>query len=56
MNSAAFCIFLGSSIFGAAGWWIGNFFGFVPALIVSTVLSFVGMWAGWKFDRDHFSY
>ncbi|MCB1233249.1 MAG: hypothetical protein KDM91_15310 [Verrucomicrobiae bacterium] len=47
-------IMLVSSIAGGIGWWLGDFFGFVPALVLSTVASIFGLYYGWKWNRELF--
>lgn len=48
-------IMIVSSVAGAIGWWIGEFFGFAAALMLSTVASLVGYYYGWKWNRDYFT-
>ena len=42
-----------SSVTGYAGWWIGDFFGFMTALIVSTIASFYGIYLGYKLHAEY---
>lgn len=44
------CIFVGTTIGGAVGWAIPDYFdaGFGWCFVVSGVGSIVGVWAGWK--------
>ena len=44
-----------SSVAGAIGWWIGEFFGIAMDLAISTVTSVVGWWYGVKWNREYFS-
>ena len=43
-----FIIFVAVNILGAIGWWLGSSFGFVTALLLSTVASLAGVWVGWQ--------
>jgi len=47
-------IMIVSSVIGAVGWWIGGFFGATAAMVLSTIASFVGLYYGWKWNRDLF--
>mgnify|MGYP001298658475 FL=1 len=47
--------FLGATILGAVGWWIGEHVGLMTAFIVSTVASGVGLYAGRRLVRDYLS-
>ncbi len=47
-------IMIVSSVIGGIGYWIGGFFGVGPAMILSTVASIVGLYYGWKWNRDLF--
>lgn len=42
-----------STVFGAVGWWIGEYFGFTTAFVLSTVGSLVGVYAGIKIARNY---
>ncbi len=43
-----------SSLAGGIGWWIGNFFGIVAALLCSATASVVGYYYGQKWNREYF--
>jgi hypothetical protein len=47
--------FVGATLLGAVGWWIGERVGLMTAFILSTVASGVGLYAGRRFARDHLS-
>jgi hypothetical protein len=47
-------IFLGMTVFGWIGWWIGDKFGFMTAFILSGLASMVGVYVGWRINRDYF--
>ena len=47
--------FLGATVLGAAGWWVGAHAGLMTAFIISTVASGVGLYAGRRFVRDYLS-
>ena len=49
-----FCIFIGSTVVGWAGWWLGDQLGgMTPALILSSAGSIAGAYAGWRIARDY---
>lgn len=43
-----------SSVAGAIGWWVGDFFSFTVAFVVSTVASLLGYYYGVKWKREFF--
>ena len=48
-------IFLGSSILGWAGWWLGEQIGgFTSALVLSGIGTIAGVYVGWRINRDYF--
>ena len=49
-----FFILIVSSVAGSIGWWLGSYFGFTAAFSVSTIASFVGVYFGWKWNRELF--
>lgn len=50
------CIFIGMTIFGWAGWWLGNhFFGLTTGFVLSWIGSIVGVYVGWRINRDYLS-
>ena len=49
------CIFIGMIVFGWIGWWIGARFGLVTGFIVSSLGSIVGVYVGWRINRDYLS-
>ena len=48
------CIFLGMTLLGWVGWWLGEFVGFTTAFVLSGVGSMIGVYVGWRIARDHF--
>ena len=48
-----FCIFLGMTILGWVGWWLGAFVNMGMAYVLSGVGSCVGVWLGWKIHRTY---
>ncbi len=38
--------FVGATLFGAAGWWLGSFVGVMTAWMLSAVATGVGIYAG----------
>jgi hypothetical protein len=50
------CIFMGMIVFGGIGWWIGSKIGgLMAALWISTLGSIVGVYVGWRINRDYLS-
>ena len=47
------CILIGTTIFGSIGWWLGERFGIMTAYILSGVGSLVGVYVGWRINRDY---
>lgn len=47
------CIFLGVTLLGWGGWWLGEKVGFMTAFLVSGLGSIVGAWLGWRISRDY---
>lgn len=47
------CIFVGTSVVGWLGWWLGEVlgFGFGWCFVLSGIGSVVGVWVGWKVAR-----
>jgi hypothetical protein len=45
--------FLGASILGAIGWWIGDRVGLMTAFILSTIATGIGLYAGRRIARDY---
>ncbi len=48
-------IFIGMTIFGWVGWWIGAKVGFWTAFMLSGIGSIVGVYVGWRINRDYLS-
>ncbi len=46
--------FLGATVLGWVGWWLGAFVGVMTAFFVSMVGTGVGMYAGARIARDYF--
>lgn len=49
-----FFVLIISSLAGGFGWWVGNFFGIVAALLCSVTASLVGYYYGQKWNREYF--
>ena len=47
--------FIGATLGGALGWWVGSAVGIMTAFMVSTVASGVGLYLGRKL-ADHYGY
>lgn len=45
-------IFIGMTIMGWVGWWLGAKVGLMTGYILSTVGSILGVYLGWRFNRD----
>ena len=48
------CIFIGMTVIGSAGWWLGEKVGFMTAFILSGIGSMAGVYLGWRINRDYF--
>lgn len=46
-------IMMVSTILGGAGWWVGEFFSFAAALVISTFASIYGFYLGWKWNAQY---
>ena len=49
------CIFIGMTVLGWVGWWLGAKMGFTTGFVLSGIGSVVGVYAGWRINRDYFS-
>jgi hypothetical protein len=47
------CIFIGMTVLGWAGWWIGAKVGFITGFVLSGVGSIIGVYVGWRINRDY---
>ena len=47
------CIFVGLMVFSSIGWWLGAYFGIVMAFILSGIGSILGVYVGWRINRDY---
>ena len=47
------CMFVGMTVFGWIGWWLGAQIGFTTAFVLSGVASMAGIYVGWRIDRDY---
>lgn len=45
-------IFVGMTVGGAVGWWLGDFMGLMGAVLLSAVGSGVGVWAVRWLERE----
>ena len=48
-----FCIFVGLNVGGYFGWILGEHIGIMTAFVVSGLGSMLGIYAGWRFARQH---
>lgn len=47
------CIFVGVTVLGWIGWWIGAYVGLMTAFALSSVGSILGVYVGWRINRDY---
>ncbi|MEI7900555.1 MAG: hypothetical protein WCK89_09885 [bacterium] len=47
------CIFIGMTVLGWAGWWLGAKIGFMTGFLLSGVGSLAGVYLGWRVWRDY---
>ena len=47
------CIFVCMTILGGIGWWIGSKIGFMTRYVLSGIGSVVGVYVGWRINRDY---
>jgi hypothetical protein len=48
------CIFIGILVMSSIGWWLGAKLNFLTGFIVSGIGSMVGVYRGWRINRDYF--
>lgn len=48
-----FLMFVGMTVGGALGWWVGNYAGIFTALLASGAGSLVGIWLAYRLTRDY---
>ena len=53
VNMNKLCIFIGVTVFGWLGWWIGARFGVMTGYVLSSLGSIVGVYVGWRINRDY---
>ena len=49
------CIFLGMTVLGWVGWWIGDQVGLMTGFVLSSLGSVAGVYVGWRINRDYLS-
>jgi hypothetical protein len=49
------CIFVGMMVLGWAGWWFGSIYGLFAAFALGSIGNFIGIYAGWRINRDYLS-
>jgi len=49
------CIFVGMILGSWIGWWLGDRWGLMTAFLFSSVGSIVGVYLGWRINRDYLS-
>jgi len=49
------CIFIGMTVLGWIGWWIGDKIGFMTGFVLSGIGSVAGVYVGWRINRDYLS-
>ena len=47
-------IMIGLTLFSWLGWWAGAPFGFFTGFLLSGVGSLIGVYVGWRINRDYF--
>jgi len=47
------CIFIGLTVFGWLGWWLGAQVNFFAGFVLSGMGSIVGVYVGWRIARDY---
>jgi hypothetical protein len=48
------CIIAGATVLGYGGWWMGEQMGgMMTAFIVSSIGSLLGVYVGWRVNRDY---
>jgi hypothetical protein len=49
------CIFVGMTVFGWIGWWIGARYGLTTGFVISTIGNIVGVYVGWRIYNEYLS-
>lgn len=49
-----FLMFVGATVLGWVGWALGDPFGLMAAFLISSLGSLIGIYAGWRINRDYF--
>lgn len=52
-NMHKLCIFIGVTVFGWVGWWMGDKIGFTTGFVLSVIGSIAGVYIGWRINRDY---
>lgn len=47
------CIWIGMTVLGWVGWWLGSKISFMTGFVLSGVGSIVGVYVGWRVNRDY---
>ena len=47
-------ILIGMTVFSWIGWWAGAQFGFFTGFLLSGLGSLIGVYVGWRINRDYF--
>ena len=47
------CMFIGMTVFGWIGWWVGAQIGIMTAFFLSGFASMAGIYVGWRINRDY---
>ncbi|WFB36821.1 hypothetical protein P3T73_03470 [Kiritimatiellota bacterium B12222] len=47
------CIFIGMTLLGWGGWWLGSMLGVMTAFVLSSIGSLLGIFLGWRINRDY---
>lgn len=47
------CIFVGMTVLGSVGWWLGAKIGIMTGFLLSGLGSMLGVYLGWRVWRDY---
>ena len=49
------CMFIGMTVLGWIGWWIGAKLGLTTGFVLSGIGTVAGVYVGWRINRDYLS-
>jgi len=47
------CIFIGMTLCGWIGWWLGKHIGLFTAYLLGSIGSLAGVYLGWKINKNY---